>query len=77
MPNSLSRDITGRLAILAEAHRLKRRIRYWHEPIMSVEDVCELGSLLQSGDEEKSLLERKLIELDGAIQTQDRRVRRN
>lgn len=44
---------------------------------MSVEDVCELGSLLQSGDEEKSLLERKLIELDGAIQTQDRRVREN
>ena len=44
---------------------------------MSVEDVCELGSLLQSGDEEKSLLERKLIELDGAIQTQDRRVRGN
>jgi hypothetical protein len=41
---------------------------------MSVEDVCELGSLLQSGDEEKSLLERKLIELDGAIQTQDRKV---
>ena len=42
---------------------------------MSVEDVCELGSMLQSEDEEKCLLERKLVELDGAIQTQDRRVR--
>ena len=41
---------------------------------MSVEDVCELGSILQSGDKEKQILERKLIELDGAIQTQDRRV---
>lgn len=41
---------------------------------MSVEDVCELGSLLQCGDDEKHVLERKLIELDGAIQTQDRRV---
>ena len=42
---------------------------------MSVEDVCELGSLLQSGDKEKEMLERKLIELDGGIQNQDRRVR--
>ena len=42
---------------------------------MSVEDVCELGSMLQSEDEEKCLLERKLVELDGAIQTQDRRVK--
>ena len=42
---------------------------------MSVEDVCELGSLLQSGDKEKEMLERKLLELDGGIQNQDRRVR--
>lgn len=40
-----------------------------------IEDVCELGSILQSGDEEKIALERKLVELDGAIQAQDRRVR--
>mmetsp|Transcript_24062 Transcript_24062/g.23128 ORF Transcript_24062/g.23128 Transcript_24062/m.23128 type:complete len:777 (+) Transcript_24062:70-2400(+) len=39
-----------------------------------IEDVCELGSILQSGDEEKIALERKLVELDGAIQAQDRRL---
>ena len=43
---------------------------------MSVEDVCELGSLLRGQDDEKCLFEKKISELDGVIQSQEGRVSR-
>jgi hypothetical protein len=41
---------------------------------MSVEDVCELGGLLRGHDDEKRILEKRISELDGVIQSQNSRV---
>lgn len=41
---------------------------------MSVQDVCELGSLLEGDDLKKIDLEKKVIYLQTAIRTQEGRV---
>lgn len=42
---------------------------------MSVNDICELGSILQGDDHEKAELERQVMAIDTAIQQQEARVR--
>jgi hypothetical protein len=41
---------------------------------MSVQDVCELGSLLEGDEHKKNDLEKKVISLKTAIQNQEGRV---
>ena len=41
---------------------------------MSVKDICEISGILQSEEESKSKHEMELLQLEGAIEVQEKRL---